>query len=636
MTADPQAPGAAAVYLNVEEIANNPMHYESFYARIKVLSEKGKDLATVQLPYFRGGTKIDDIKGRTIHADGTVIPLEGKPEDLLIEKSEGNEFGRKVFNLPSVEVGSILEYSYKIREDDRYIFSPQWEIQRPFYVHKAHYQFIPIEMFRPGVIPGDGDFGLDKHGDYINTLIWWPILPPGAEVKADTQKGFFTLDVANVPPLPEEEWSPPEDSYRYKVLFYYKSSRSTQEFWVTEARYWTKDVDHFAQPTQAIKDAANSIVSPGDSELDKAKKLYVAVQALDNTDFSRTKSESELKQLKKLSADKAEQIWAQKSGSPEELALLYLSLARAAGLNARAMKVADRQQRLFDATYLFPDQLTATLVMVNIDGKDLTLDPGEKMCPFGLVHWRHALAGGFMQSNEGKYAGMSPAQPYQENKSSRTGDIQLDAHGAVTGSFSILMTGQDALDWRQMSLRNDDAEVKKQFDRWLEDVVPQGVQAHTDYFSGMNDPDTPLIANVSVSGTLGALTGKRLVLPGFFFETREQEPFIHEEKRQTSVDMHFGRQVIEHITYHLPVGMSVEVAPKDDRISWPNHAILVTKSTQDAGQITVVRTLARAFTFAKPEEYVDLRSFYQKIAASDQQQMVLTNSAPASGNGALF
>ena len=50
MTSDPKAPGAAAVYLDYEEIANDPLHYETTYARIKVLTEKGKSLATVELP----------------------------------------------------------------------------------------------------------------------------------------------------------------------------------------------------------------------------------------------------------------------------------------------------------------------------------------------------------------------------------------------------------------------------------------------------------------------------------------------------------------------------------------------------------------------------------------------------------
>ena len=58
MTADPKAPGTEAVYLNIQEIANDPLHYQSFYARIKVLGEKGKDLATVEVPYLKGSRKI--------------------------------------------------------------------------------------------------------------------------------------------------------------------------------------------------------------------------------------------------------------------------------------------------------------------------------------------------------------------------------------------------------------------------------------------------------------------------------------------------------------------------------------------------------------------------------------------------
>ncbi len=54
MTADPKAPGADAVYLDIEEIANDPMHYQTYYARIKVLTEKGKELATVETPLSEG------------------------------------------------------------------------------------------------------------------------------------------------------------------------------------------------------------------------------------------------------------------------------------------------------------------------------------------------------------------------------------------------------------------------------------------------------------------------------------------------------------------------------------------------------------------------------------------------------
>jgi hypothetical protein len=52
------------------------------------------------------------------------------------------------------------------------------------------------------------------------------------------------------------------------------------------------------------------------------------------------------------------------------------------------------------------------------------------------------------------------------------------------------------------------------------------------------------------------------------------------------------------------------------------------KSSMQPGEITVTHTLARAFTFVEPDEYPDLRGFYQRVAEADQAQIVL-DIAPA-------
>jgi len=631
MTADPKAPGAAAVYLNVAEEANDPLHYQAFYARIKVLSEKGKELATVELPYFRGDTQITDIKARTIHPDGTIIPLQGKPEDLLVAKSGDMQFGRKVFTLPSVEVGSILEYRYQIRYDDNHYSSPHWEIQRPYFVHKAHYTFTPFKAFMPGSQNVTSAYLLDEHGNPADSLIWWPILPPGVQVKTDAS-GHFTVDIVDVPPSPDEEYMPPIQSVLYKVLFYYKASSSSSEFWISEAKRWSKDVDHFADPDKPIQAAVSSLVAPGDSDLDKAKKLYVAVQALDNTNFSRTKSHAELKQLGLKTAKRAEDTWAQKSGNSEDIALLYLAMLRAAGLTAYAMKVVDREQGVFDASYMNIDQLDDTIVVLATGGKDVLLDPGEKMCPFQTLHWRHSGAGGIRQSADGRAAAVTPVQAFNANTLVRIGDATVDDHGSTTANFRFVMSGQDALFWRQEALRVDTDELKKRYDNWLRTITPDGMEAHVDHFLGLEDPSMKLMAVVKADGTLGTVTSKRILLPGFFFESRSAHPFIDEDKRLEPVDMHYGDEITDEVTYHLPTTVTVEGAPTPAQIPWPNHAAFGTKTVSKPGEITVARQLARAFTFVKPDEYQELRGFYQKIAAADQQQLVLIESQTGKGN----
>jgi hypothetical protein len=635
MTSDPKAPGAAAVYLNVEEITDDPHNFQSFYARIKVLTEKGKELATVDVPpYLRGKSKITDIRGRTIHADGTVIPFVGKPQDLLVVKgksSQGEQMlvNRKVFTLPSVEVGSILEYTYTIQNDENICSSPHWEIQRPYFVHKAHYFFTPARQFLTGTQYQSNMYIEDEHKRIINTLIWWTHLPEGASVKSDTAH-HFSVDVEDIPPAPDEEWMPPVESVLYKVFFYYKAASNASAFWINDANLWSKDVDRFVEPSKSLKEAVAGLVSSGDSDLEKAKKLYKAVQSLDNTDYSRRKTDSEMKQLNLKAARHAEDTWKQKSGSSEDIALLYLAMLRAAGLTAFATKVVDRQHGVFDPSYLSLSQLDSTLVILSSGGKEIYLDPGEKMCPFQTLNWKHSDSSGLRQFMDKRGIESSPPQNYIDNKTSRYGDITLDVQGTLTGSFRFVMTGQEALYWRQQAIMNDEAEVKTLFDKSLQSIFPDGVEAHVDHFTGLDDPDVDLIAIINAKGAIGVASPKRLMLPAFFFETHAVQPFVAQAKRTQPVDMHYGDIVTDQVTYHIPDGFTVEGAPRDSKITWSDHADLATKTASVPGKITIVRVLTRTFTTAWDFQYNDLRGFYQQVAAADQAQLVLSKSPAAS------
>ena len=632
MTADPKAPGAAAVYLNIEEITNDPKHFHSYYARIKVLQEKGKELSTVEIPYIHEGSTVSNMEARTVHSDGTIIPLTVRPEDLLIAKTDTYTVGRKVFNLPSVEVGSILEYRYTIDYPEHAYSAPFWEIQKPYFVHQAKYSFTPFEAFlKNGIIYKSEEHLIDSNGIAADTLIWRSNLPPGAKLIADAI-GRYKIEVTDIPPKPDEEFMPPIQGILYRVVFSYSNSEDLQNYWVLETKLWSKQVDHFAEPSKPIHEAVNNLLAPADSDLDKAKKLYKAVQELDNTDFSRKKEKSELKQLKLKTAKRAEDTWAQKSGSSQDIALLYLAMLRAAGLTAYSARVVDREKGVFDPNFLNFDQLDDDIVILATAGQEILLDPGQKKCPFQTVSWRHSGASGVRQSPDSHDAITTPFQNYKSNTLTRIGDLTIDEHGAATGSFRFIMTGQQALHWRQTALENDLDEVNKQFDRALEPILPDGVEAHIDHFLSLDNPDANLMAVVNVKGTLGTATSKRLLIPGTFFENRARQPFINEEKRLEPVDMHYGEQVTDQVTYHTSAGLTVEAAPQDTKVAWQDHAVLVTKTAVAPGNVTLGRTFGRAFTVVESKEYQDLRAFYQKVAAADQQQLVLTTAPSPKGN----
>jgi hypothetical protein len=132
LTSQPEVPGAAAVYLFKEEITNDKLHMWSKYVRLKVLTEAGNEFANVELKQYstsdNGGYSVNAIAGRTIHPDGTIIPFTGKPMEKLIEKGQGYKEMAKVFTLPDVAVGSIIEYRYELRYDDNRFIQPDWYV----------------------------------------------------------------------------------------------------------------------------------------------------------------------------------------------------------------------------------------------------------------------------------------------------------------------------------------------------------------------------------------------------------------------------------------------------------------------------------------------------------------------------
>src|SRR5579875_2769190 len=119
MTSDPAAPEAPAVYLFREEVVDDKIHIHRVYARIKVLTEKGKDqFADIEIPYEAGATNITAVEGRTIQPDGTVVPFTGKPYQKELVRSGKVKINAKVFTMPDVRVGSILEYHYTLEYGD--------------------------------------------------------------------------------------------------------------------------------------------------------------------------------------------------------------------------------------------------------------------------------------------------------------------------------------------------------------------------------------------------------------------------------------------------------------------------------------------------------------------------------------
>lgn len=621
MTSDPAAPNAPAVYLFREEMVDDKLHYHSLYARVKILTEKGKEeFSDIEMPYEAGVSNVRAIEGRTFHPDGTVVPFTGKPYVKELVKSGDVRINAKVFSLPDVQVGSILEYRYELQYDDNILNSPEWYIQQSVFVHRAHYHFVPTQHDLAYVTSKDA-FGKEKNA---SRLLYYPWLPPGNKVK-ESMDGSFDLVVENVPALPDEEFEPPLNSFSYRLIFYYSPTFTGADYWKEEGKEWGKEVDRFANPSDRIRQAVAGIVAPADTDDQKLRKIYRAVMGLENTRFTRERSQAENQALG-LRVKTAADIWDQKRGSDDEITRLFISMARAEGLKAYAMAVTERDRNLLNTGYLSWGQMEDEIAIVNVGGKDVYFDPGQRYCEYGKLHWIHSDVLGVRQSDAGAALAATPHQVHPDNQETRIADLQLGADGTLSGVVRVTMQGAEALRWRQDALRNDDEEAKKHFEEYLQRKVPDGVHVTMDHFVGLTDYENQLMAIVKVDGSLGTQTGKRILLPSAFFEAREK-PLFPQEKRENPVDLLYPYVVGDQVTLKLAPGLSIESVPSNAKIPMGQLAVYQAIYKNQGETYVQARQVALGTPIFKVEEYPKLREFFQKSGAQDQEQVVLKRSA---------
>ncbi len=630
MTSVPKYPGVPAAILFKEEITRDDLHSVQRYNRIKILTEDGKKYANVELGYVSSsgssweagdGKTVDGIIGRTIHPDGTIIPFTGKPYLKVVAKAGGYKVQEKIFTLPDVTVGSIIEYRYETRINDNYYESPTWLIQDELFVKAAHFAWWPTTNQL-----------VDEEQKAINSIAWFPILPPGAKIEKHEIPGgwktggsptqVFELSVQDVPPTETEEYMPPISSFSYRVQFSFTPYRTPQEFWTNEGRQWSKRINNYATPNGDLTKQAQEIVSGAKTPEEKLRALYAEVMKFENTEFTRERDSREDKAAGLRTVSNADDIFKARRGSPTELTELFIAMARAVGFPSYAMYVPDRSETLFTPQWQSLRQLSALVAIVNVDGKEHFFDPGSRFCPFGQLAWQHDFVSGLRQTQDGTALSQTVGAPYKQNHTTRVANLTMNAQGEVTGKVDLSFWGSAALYWREVSLRGDADSLRKDLRETAEQLLPKTLEIEVVDIKDVTDYEKPLVVSYKVKGTLGNAMGKRMMLPADLFLANQAATFPH-ETRDVAVYFHYPQFMQDAVRINFPQELVLEGAPASATYTVPKVASYTINIAPGAGNITTRRDFSFGNIFVLSKDYPDVRSFYTQLEAKDQENLVL-------------
>jgi Domain of Unknown Function with PDB structure (DUF3857)/Transglutaminase-like superfamily len=607
----PGNPGAPAIqlyysqYINDND-ANNEGEY--IYRRIKILNDKGTRYADVEIRIPADFTLVD-LKARTIHPDGKIIDFTAKAFDKVIAKGKGFKYLAKTFTLPDVTLGSILEYRYKLNYPSGILPAHEWIAQHDLYTVKEDFH---IQSYTGPIRGVEGGVGLSLFQN----------LPKNAKVQRKGES--FELRLEDVAAFDEESYMPPRESYVYHVTMAYggREMTSPEKFWQDTGLRWNEEAESFIGDYREIKAAAAEAMG-SDADLEtKLRRLYDRTQRVRNLSYERERTEEEDKKENLKPNQNVMDVLNRGYGNRIEITRLFVALARAGGFEASIVRSGNRAERIFDRSLLYSDQLDTEIALVKLNGNALYLDPGTRFCPFGLLRWVRTSTKALKLDKKGGTFVDVPMAPYGMAVIGRSADLSLDEEGGLHGSLVVQFNGSEALERRLDALETDDAGRQKNLEDEVKQWLPSGADVKLQAERGWDRSDDPLEARFTIHvPSFASVAGKRLLVAGDLFESRQRDAF-KQQARKFPVYFPFAFEEDDKVSIQAPAGFSLESVPPPQSASI-GYAGYQSVSQFEGNELRTQRVLKVNGIFFRPEQYAEVREFFNKVRSGDEQQTVL-------------
>jgi Domain of Unknown Function with PDB structure (DUF3857) len=612
MTAEPLAPGAPAIILDreVERDDRGQTGHENDYYRIKILKEEGHKYADIEIPFFKeNGNNIVNVHARTIHPDGSIANFEGKAFDKSIAKAKGLKYMAKTFTLPSVEVGSVIEYYYTLDLSEHFIYDSHWILSEELFTKHAKFSLKPYTS------------------DYIPIGVrWsWERLPAGTQSPKEGPDHIIRLEASNIPAFQTEDYMPPEDELKSRVDFTYSDEspgKDAAQFWKNRGKKYNGEVESFVSKRKAMEAAVAQIVSPSDPPEVKLQKIYARVQQLRNTSFEVQKTTQEQKREKEKEPANVEDVWKRGYGDGIQITRLFLGLARAAGFEASEVKVSERSKYFFNPNLMDPYKLNSNVVVVKLNGKDVFCDPGTPFTPFGMLTWSETGVKGLRLDKDGGSWIETPIPQSSASQIARTAKLTLSETGDLEGKLTITFTGIEALERRLQERNEDEADRKKFLEDEARQYTPAAIEVELTNKPDWNSSASALNAEykLKIPGWVAG-AGRRALLPVGIFSATEKNVFEHTE-RVHPVYFEYTSEKLDDVSISLPLGWQVSSLPsaqdKDSKV-----VRYVLKAENDKNTVHLNRQLSIDLLMLDSKYYPALRNFFQLVRTGDEEQVVL-------------
>ncbi|MDW3190855.1 MAG: DUF3857 domain-containing protein [Cytophagales bacterium] len=586
--------------------------------RKKIFNEEGKNEGNISISLYdpiRGGNReeISTLRASTYNlVGGKVERIKASTKDE--QKTRLNDYRTEVsMALPNVKNGSVVEYTYTLVSD--YIYNlTSWKFQEDIPVAYNFLDFTIPQYFNYQISQLGNVVDLDYTEEPIaETFTYQWRSEPKAGGGYD--KGTSSLSSNSVrrkaiardvrafedEPLMSNPIDRPS-RIEFQLSTIQMPNRPIKNIAQDYTQFSTEILDwsNFGDKLDSKGIAKDQVASvEGSTDIEKAKTLYNWLSK--NTTWNQIYGIT--------GSDAGREVVRKKVGSVGDINLTLVALLRAAGLRAYPVILSTRGHGAVHPVYPSLQDFNYVIVSSTIDGKEYLLDATAGL-PFGTIPsrcfngegWRLSVNGGtWVTLKNGNHStSVSSTITFDEETINTAMTVKYGGHAGINFVKEARESGEESVD-KLFSEALEEGTLENF--QWTDSL---GVEKPVVTFDWMRDNEDPDIIYLNP-------------LP---YAAVSEVPFKREE-RFSNIDYRYKTSVTALSKIHLPEGYSVEL-PEPIRMILPNKGASFTYSVNNmSGVVTILSRFQLNKLEYTPEEYKELKNFYEAMAEKNAQTLIL-------------
>ena len=576
--------------------------------QIKIYTQQGFERANVEVPYYLkdnyNAEMVRDIEGATYNIENGVIAHREISKKDVYEVDINEHWKQKVFALPNVKKGSVIEYKYTVISPF-YVNLRDWVFQHNIPAQWSEYQvripgFFDYQMLRQGFLE------FDKEETSVSGLAQQ--LGPYTYKNAE-----FYWALKDVPPFRNEKFITTPDDYVSKIEFQLRRvnfpGRQESNFmstWDELIREMLRDTDfgrNYGKSTSEHKEIVAMLTAGQSHQLEKAKVLY-------NYLHTRVKWNGEMRRQPDV---QAKRLLEEGVGNCTDINLLFVNFLNLAGIEAKPVLLSTRENGKIFMDYPFLYKFNYTIVTAKIDGKEYLLDATDPYLPFGMIPPLCLNGYGLVVNDEqGLWIRLESTGMYYQSTQA------VMAFDSVQQSFVADITqrydGFAAFQHRKTLYDKGNTKA--------DNLVT--AHAHSIKVENKEDVNAPLLIAYETALEDGQLSDLRYI-PVIMVDAVKENPF-KTPQRYFPVDFNFPRVYQYKLSLIIPEGYTVEELPEQVMQALEDNSVQFTfmaQHNEESRNVQVFSKIAINQSQVSVNQYPSLQQLYDTIVDKHAGVVVL-------------